>query len=219
MQMCLHQCSQCPPSVPSTRRSIRKSQISIITPIRAAHCYIQARQVLAPRAFVSIFVEIVYQHKEANKNTDEAAGPNEPPRPPCGFATFEETDWLFGEFAQVDGFGSCCGDCSRALLAVLWECSTGNCNVYVRVDLTIRDLVTTLTQSFSKRVGRVKDTDTEAQTHQEATNMTEIIETRKQTKDKRDDDVEDEPDEILARRFAFFPGVEEVEQYQSEDAK
>ena len=151
----------------------------------------QAAQVLAPATFCPVLVKVVHEHDEDDENADECAGSTEPPGPPERPPTLEEADGALDEARESRlGVGRH-GPVRRLALAY----------------------------PLAERARRVQETYAKDETHEEATDMREVVEPREQTEDEADDDVEHDVRQLLQRRASFPPLVQQVEQVQREDAE
>lgn len=76
-----------------------------------------------------------------------------------------------------------------------------------------------MSDTLAESLGTVQETYTQHETHEETADMREIVETREETEDKGDGDVEEEEEEVFDGRAAGLPVVEEVEEGEGEDAE
>lgn len=65
----------------------------------------------------------------------------------------------------------------------------------------------------------MQQTYAQDEAHQESTNVTEVVETREQAQDERNDDVDQDEHEVLDGGRTFAPSVQELKQGQGQDAE
>lgn len=146
---------------------------------------------LTPRARIPPFVEIPQQQDKSYKRSYQSSRANEPPRPPQRLAALEEAH---GRFCKV-------GELLRHLARGSERLRINGCVGWFVVS-----------DAFAQGLRGVEEADTEDESHEESTDMREVVEAREETEDEGDGDVEEDEDEVFDGRAAGGPCVEEVEQ-------
>ena len=142
----------------------------------------QTAQVLAPAALMVVLVEVVQEHDEDDQDKDEGGGSDQPPCPPQGLSILEEAERLLDESSRS------------------WLIGIGTVRAWTRR----RSVIEALTQG----IGRVQQTDAQAQAHEESANVGEVVQAWQEAQDETHDHIDGDVGEIDKRPLALPPAVE-----------
>lgn len=152
---------------------------------------------LAPVARLAVEVEVVEQHDERDNHRHDAAHADQPPCPPERLPSLEESNRLLAERLH------------RLKITLILLVGVRHRGVGRIVDANA------LTQGR----WRVEDGDSKAETHDEATDMGEVVKSRQETENEGDADIERDEKEFLPGRDALLPVVEKIQECQGDETE
>lgn len=185
------------------------------------HCVTyQTTQPVAPGTVrLGILVEIDNQKDKADEHRDQGTRANQPPCPPQWLPTPEEVHWV-----QLVVAGACPGASPTSLeeinqagpsIHLLAVIGRGSARPAAHGNIRVARQANPLAQ----RVRRPKKTQAQSQPHDEASNVSKIIQSWQKPQHERHRNTQDHNDQLHPRRSAVLPCIEEVQDEKSEDTE